>query len=269
MQQLVPFTTKQRKAARLVRRWCFGVVVGFFMVWWLAFLTTAIAASELPIATTIPLAAEASTPGMVVRYTEAINTYEQSTTTFDGAVYGVVGVRPAIVFMTASNTTPVVTQGVTSVLVDADQNGSIARGDLLTTSAVPGVAMRADLETTAVFAVALEDFSGGQGSVMAEVGVDAAVALQQARQAEAAAAASSKETTSLVRMIIAVTLTLGALGFLLYSFRSILHSGILSVGRNPRARTSVVWISAGSMVMVVLLVTLVVLIAIGVLVLPV
>jgi hypothetical protein len=207
---------------------------------------------------------------MVVRYDELSGTYELSRARFDSAVYGVVGERPAIVFMTASNTTPIVTEGVSGVLVDAEKNGSIVRGDVLTTSDVTGVAMRADLATNAVFAIALEDFNHGVGIVMADIGVERAEAVQAARQeAAAAATAQEKSSSTVVRMVIAVVLTLVALGFLLYSFRSILSSGILSVGRNPRARSSVVWISIGSMAMVLVLVTLVVLIAIGVLVLPV
>jgi hypothetical protein len=212
---------------------------------------------------------------MVVRFDAAINTYRLSTVRFDEAVYGVVGERPAIVFMTASNTIPIVTQGVTGVLVDTAHNGAITRGDLLTTAPEQGVAMRANLETNEVFAIVLEDMTSGEGVVMAEVGVEQATKIQQERQAAAqaiAAAADSdedKNETSFVRIAVAIGLTVLALGFLLYSFKSILHSGILSIGRNPRARTSVVWVSMGSMVMVLILVTIVVLVAIGILVLPV
>ncbi len=224
--------------------------------------------SELPIATTIPLAGTPGSPGMVVRYNDERATYTLTEAAFDTAVYGVVGERPAIVFVTASNTTPIVTQGVSGVLVDAGQNGAIVRGDLLTTSPVAGVAMRADLETMAVFAVALEDLAAGQGIIQAEVGVEAAMAAQQSRQAAVAEAREAKEATSLPRILVAVIITLGALGFLLYSFRSILSSSVLSIGRNPRARKSVVWIAAGSLIMVLLLVIVVIFVAIGVLVLP-
>lgn len=128
--------------------------------------------------------------------------------------------------------------------------------------------MRADLETMAVFAVALEDLAAGQGIIQAEVGVEAAMAAQQSRQAAVAEAREAKEATSLPRILVAVIITLGALGFLLYSFRSILSSSVLSIGRNPRARKSVVWIAAGSLIMVLLLVIVVIFVAIGVLVLP-
>lgn len=239
-----------------------ALVVIFFTV-----ASVARADSELPIATTIPLVGAEAVPGMVVRYNETDATYSVVNSAFDSAVYGVVGERPAIVFMTASNTTPVVTQGVSGVLVDAEQNGPIVRGDLLTTSAVPGVAMRANLDTTAVFAVALEDWAVGQGVVQAEVGAEGALAVQQARQA-AVADEAEKEKTTLPRILVAVAITLAALGFLLYSFRSILSSSVLSIGRNPRARSSVVWIAAGSLVMVLLLVGVVIFVAIGVLVLP-
>jgi hypothetical protein len=242
----------------------------FFLLLYVLFTagSLALANSELPIATTIPLSGVPGTPGMVVRYNDGLATYTISQAAFDTAVYGVVGERPAIVFMTASNTTPIVTQGVSGVLVDASQNGPIVRGDVLTTSPVPGVAMRANLDTTAVFAVALEDHASGRGVVQAEVGVEGAMAVQQVHQAAAADETATKEKTSLPRILVAVALTLGALGFLLYSFRSILSSSVLSIGRNPRARKSVVWIAAGSLVMVLLLVIVVIFVAIGVLVLP-
>ncbi len=224
--------------------------------------------SELPIATTIPLTGTPGTVGMVVRYDDAAATYTVAREAFDTAVYGVIGERPAIVFVTASNTTPIVTQGVSGVRVDASLNGPIVRGDLLTTSATFGVAMRANLDTTAVFAVALEDLPAGQGIIQAEVGVEGAMAVQQAHQAAATAETEAKEKTSLPRILVAVVLTLSALGFLLYSFRSILSSSVLSIGRNPRARKSVVWIAVGSLVAVLLLVIIVIFVAIGVLVLP-
>ncbi len=243
-------------------------VVALFSV----FSGEVVANSELPIATTVTLPDDAvATPGMVVRFDEATNSYELSATPYDGAVYGVVGERPAIVYVTASNTVPVVTQGVSGVLVDASANGPITRGDVLTTSGRDSSAMRADVDTDAVFAIALEDLASGQGIVFAEVGVARAREVQEQRRAAAAAltaAAEEGEDVPTGRLIVAALVALGALGFLLWSFRSILNSGVLSVGRNPRARSSVVFMSISSMTMVLVLVLVVVFIALAILVLP-
>lgn len=259
---------RQKTTGATTSRWLSSLLlVGMFWA------SVSFANSELPIATTVTLPDGSATPGMVVRFDESTNRYALSQTPYDGAVYGVVGERPAIVYVTASNTVPVVTQGVSAVLVDVTAHGPIARGDVLTTSDRVGSAMRADLETDNVFAIALEDLSSGQGLVFAEVGVARAREVQAQRRAtEAALAAALLEgtgdTVGTSRLIVAAVVALSALGFLLWSFRSILNSGVLSVGRNPRARSSVVFMSLSSMTMVLLLVGVVVFIALAILVLP-
>lgn len=226
-------------------------------------------ATELPIATTVPLTGVPGLPGMVVRYDEATQTYAVAEEALDPGVYGVIGERPAIVFVTASSAAPIVTTGVTGVLVDAGASGPIVRGDVLTTSNARGVAMRAPLETDAVFAVALEDAPQGQRLIRAEVNVEKAKAVQASKRAAAADALGPSMTTTFVRTAIAAVFALGALGFLLYSFKTIANTSVVSIGRNPRARATVIATAAASFVAAVALAILVVLIAIGVLVLPV
>jgi hypothetical protein len=208
---------------------------------------------RLPVATTVAVEGADVVPGAVVRYDELAATYSLSATSSDPAVFGVVANQPAIVFVTATSAVPVITNGVTVVRV-SDVNGIAVRGDLLTTTITPGVAAVAATSTERAFASAL---------------APAAPATGLARQAAAAAETTtlSREPT-LVRMAIAVIMLVGALAFLLYSFRSILHSGVLSIGRNPRARLSVVYVSIGSMAMVIVVAAVVVLIALGVLVVP-
>ncbi len=226
-------------------------------------------ATELPIATTVPLTDGSGLPGMVVRFLEADQSYAITTVAEEPNVYGVIGERPAIVFVTASSAAPVVTTGVTGVLVDAVAGGSIVRGDILTSSATRGVAMRASLETDAVFAVALEDVPAGQRLIRAEVNVEKARAAQEAKRAAARENEGPDMTTTVVRTSIAAVLALGALGFLLYSFKTIANTSVVSIGRNPRARVTVLVTAAASFVAAVVLALVVVLIAIGVLVLPV
>ena len=229
-------------------------------------------AAELPVAATVPVAGAPGEPGMVIRYNDERDAYEVSTTAFDAHVYGVVGERPAIVFMTSTTSVPVVTGGVTLVRVST-VGGEIRRGDLLTTSDQVGVAMYAGTTTTAVFAVALED-AAGKEEILAEVDVTRAQALQREQQevfvaAQAAAQEESEEGVSLARRVFAGVLVLLALGFLLYTFRTILNSSVLSIGRNPRARLSLIMVAIGSMVLALVLALVTVLAAIGVLVLPV
>jgi hypothetical protein len=223
---------------------------------------------RLPVATTVAVEGADVVPGAVVRYDELAATYSLSATSSDPAVFGVVANQPAIVFVTATSAVPVITNGVTVVRV-SDVNGIAVRGDLLTTTITPGVAAVAATSTERAFAIALAPADPATGLVTAELNQTKAQVALEARQAAAAAETTtlSREPT-LVRMAIAVIMLVGALAFLLYSFRSILHSGVLSIGRNPRARLSVVYVSIGSMAMVIVVAAVVVLIALGVLVVP-
>lgn len=229
-------------------------------------------ATEVPIAQSVEIQGGAPPVGSVVRYDETADTFTLSDTPRDGAVYGVVGERPAIVFVSATATVPVITSGVSAVRVQA-AGGAIARGDTLTTSNQAGVAQLAPVSESAVFAIALEPatFAAGESEslILAEVGVSRAQAYQEARRAAQAETEETAPYRSVVRSVLAGVLVLGGLGFLLYSFRSILATGIQSVGRNPRARRTVLLLAVGSLVMVVVVTVLLLLAAIGVLVLPV
>lgn len=240
-------------------------------------------AVSLPVATTLEINNAQTTGGEVVLYDEQKNVYAIAQDAKDARVYGVTAIRPTLVFATASGTIPVVTAGATSVRVNS-RNGAIERGDLLQSSGILGVAMRADLEDDAVFAIALESFEGTavdssqQGSIIAEIGVDQAHALQESRReierlnTEAAAATTTGKDTlvvSFIRGAIAATVAVGALFFILYSFRSTIAKGVVSIGRNPRARTSIMTLAFGNIVFALILCAVALFVAVGILVLPV
>lgn len=229
----------------------------------------------LPIATTVFIQDGIVEVGEVITYDESEDTYAVSKIQSDTNVFGVTALAPALVFATASGTTPVVTHGAAMVKVST-QNGNIQRGDLLVTSKENGVAMKADSADGTVFAVALEPFvaqagSLEQGSIMAEIGKELAVALQTARQQAVQSATEEAEEPFEVpyaRAIIASVVAIGALFFLLYSFRSTIAKGIVSIGRNPRARSSIVALAFGNIVFALILCAAVVFIAVGILILP-
>jgi len=240
-----------------------------FLVIMLAFLSGAqfsFAQSPLPIASTVMVVAdEPIETGVVVRYDNAADTYSLSRGASDAAVYGIVAERPALVFITSAAAVPVVTEGVTPILVNME-GGVIRRGDVLTTAGEPGRAMRSISVDDMVFAVALENATE-PGLIVAQMGVEQAQAVRA--QQQAAITAESGIIVSAARASIATIMVLGAIGFLLYSFRSIMTTGVISIGRNPRARQSVLWVSVGSMILAIILTGLVVFVAIGILILPV
>ncbi len=202
--------------------------------------------------------------GSVIRYDEDADVYQLSTGRSDPAVYGVTAERPTVVFVTGPTSVPVVQEGATEVLVSME-NGAIERGDVLTTAHTRGQAMRADVDEPIVFAVALQDASE-PGLVLAHIGSDRAQTVQEQR---AAITAEGGIIVSTARAVLATILVLGAVGFLLYSFRSIMTTGVISIGRNPRARRSVLWVSVGSMILAIVLTVVVIFTAIGILILPV
>jgi hypothetical protein len=76
--------------------------------------------------------------------TSTPNGYKRSTSPYDPQIFGVVSINPAVYFknVTAKNDTPVISTGDVMVLVSS-QNGSIAIGDFITSSTMPGVGEKA------------------------------------------------------------------------------------------------------------------------------
>lgn len=230
----------------------------------------------LPIAVPVSIAEGAVSPGTVIVYDEESDAYRQAANARSAQVYGVTTDRPVITIVSEEVTSPVITRGVVPVRVGGAE--SIGRGDLLTTSDTPGVATKAGLDEPAVFAVALEAYTpgAGEGLILASVGVESAQTWQETKQTMAAQANGEQGTTtpeelsvSVTRIAIAVAIAIGALGFVLFTFRSILTQGMTAIGRNPRARGAVLTMTVGSMVLVVFLAVLILLVAVSVLVLPV
>jgi|AntRauTorckE6833_2_1112554.scaffolds.fasta_scaffold20190_2 hypothetical protein len=230
----------------------------------------------LPVAAAVELAEGVVPAGTVVTYDEVTDSYQVAANASSLQVYGVTTNRPVITIVSDGATTPVVTQGITPVRVTGTE--TIERGDLLVTATSGGVAHKAALDDGAVFAVALEAYSPQSGgeTVLASVGVESARSWQETRQTMVAEANGEQGTStpeelsvSVTRIAIAVAIALGAIGFVLFTFRSILTQGMTAIGRNPRARTAVLTMTVGSMVLVVGLAVLILLVAVAVLVLPV
>ncbi len=245
----------------------------------IAFVSTPVYAQSngtLPIATTVSLLEPTIHTGEVITYDQTINTYALSKIADEAEVFGVSAYNPALVFETASGTIPVVTQGVVHLRVSQEQ-GPILRGDFLVTSSRTGIAMKALNTDNHVFAIALETFEDAAndiGVVLVDVDKERASSLRAAsvaaRTAQKDADAQTKGLDiSMLRIAIATTITIGSLFFILYSFRSTIAKGIVSIGRNPRARSSIVALSFGNILFALILCAVAIFIAVAVLVLPV
>ena len=100
--------------------------------------------SGLDYAERFPASSHLSAGDVVVIDTQLEESVHQSSRPYDTTVAGVVSTEAA--FMIGSGGTPIALAGRVPVKV-TDENGAIATGDLLTTSSVPGHAMRCDIST--------------------------------------------------------------------------------------------------------------------------
>ena len=240
----------------------------------LFFMPGSTLANSLPTAETVTLEEVGTvSEGTVVVANEDTGTYRVSSSADAAAIYGVAAARPPVVYTTENNNVPVITEGIAFVRVTSS-NGEIRRGDLLVSSEEEGVAMRAGESEQYVFAIALEPLvtGSGVGVIQAEVGSDRAQTLRNLQREQAAAALAETEgvesSFSWVRAVIATVIIVGGLFFVLYSFRSTIAHGVVSVGRNPRAKRSILTLSVANIVFALALCGVVVFIAVAILVLP-
>lgn len=109
-------------------------------------------------------------PGELVALDNSLtNGVVRSNKAYQGDLYGVISTEPAMVIGgtggLGKNGVAVALSGRVPVKVSA-QNGAIKKGDALTSSSVPGVAMKATKAGT-IIGLAMEDYEGqGQGQVM-------------------------------------------------------------------------------------------------------
>jgi hypothetical protein len=243
------------------------------------FLVQAQNGGTLPVASTVQVVGTVHPEGEVVVFLEGVQTYEVSSQSDQSGVFGVTAATPALVFLTATDTIPVVTEGVTSVLVSS-LSAPVVRGDVLTTASEKGRVRVAGKDDLNVFAVALEDVSVSDGSVLVEVNAQKAQAVWKEKWQPKTLAAESmsgvetetdgeqKVSSQMVRTGIALALVLTALSFILYTFRATLSKAVVSIGRNPRARGSIMMLSFGNILFALLLCAVVLFVAVAVLVLP-
>lgn len=230
-------------------------------------------ANPIQVAPTVSfVGADTVEEGVVITVDSEQENYSISNRTHHDSVYGVTAVQPALVFQTGEAEVPVVTDGIAYVQVN-DEGGAISRGDFLVTAAAAGVARKAAADESYVFAIALESYTSESaeqvGFIQADVSVERAVQALEAKRQAMNEQDASTDPVSVVRAVIAVVLVVGGLLFVLYSFRSTIKAGVVSVGRNPRARSSIVALAIGNLTFALVLCAVVVFIAVAILILPV
>lgn len=170
--------------------------------------------------------------------------YTVSSSPYDPNAIGVVSLNPAIAFRADENGSayPVVSFGNAFINVSGI-NGPIRKGDLVTTSSVPGVGMKAT-NSGYVIGSALEDFEPGNPEDVTKINVFLNVHYFFARPEvvrsvfdllNLSAIATYEQPTIVFRYLLAGVIVLIAviLGFI--SFGRAANTGVEALGRNPLA----------------------------------
>src|SRR5579884_2320113 len=167
-----------------------------------------------------------------------------SNTSYDPQVIGVVSSDAAIVLNTgdSANGLPVVSDGTTFVLVSTKE-GKIAKGDLLTTSTIPGVAVKAT-GSGYVLGTALEAYDNPDPSKPGKISVDLNLHYFNSKPTfpgsltdifKLALLSTKEGPSAFFKYLIAGAVVIGSfvLGFM--SFARTAAKGVEALGRNPAA----------------------------------
>lgn len=196
--------------------------------------------------------------GHVISLTDG--SYHLSHTTYDPNLYGVVTLTPGIEIQEADgagrDTHPVVSSGETRVLVTTT-NGAIEYGDYITSSDIPGVAMKAD-GTGYVLGQALDDYDRDEvGKIKASIKITFPnLANIQDLETEQDTPLSRLEKTlsnlfnfedltqyqspdRTFRLLLALVVFLLTIILAVTTFAKTARTGIESLGRNPLASRAI------------------------------
>lgn len=244
------------------KKWCLVIGGSLFLALATWFQHTLVVAAQIPgglgVAHPYTISGENVRNGMVISHRN--NQYILSDEPYDKNLFGVVAIEAALEFVSENesveplppNTYPVISSGVTKVLVSA-KNGRISRGDAITTSDIPGVAMKADksgfvlgiaqagyrpesLEETELVLVALDPkFSFAD----ADTPESEQISDRLKDIVNISAIAALQEPDRVFRYVIAAIIMLGSFAISFLTFVKTAQKGIDALGRNPLARGSI------------------------------
>jgi len=228
-----------------------ALAIGFFLV---VFLRTPVLIQaqdlSLGMAQSLPIEGENLQDGQIISIKESI--YLLSSEAYDKNVIGVLSAKSAMSIRYSADLTtkPVVSNGMVAVRVNAE-NGPIRKGDRLTSSATPGVAMRAT-KTGFILGVAQEDFipTGSETDtvvVSLNIGFDFAADSPVSEQIGTRLLSVLQEGNEVItedpltifRYAIGAAVMISTLVFTFYTFGRAVRNGTEAIGRNPIAMSQI------------------------------
>lgn len=177
--------------------------------------------------------------------------YVLSKTQYDPTIIGVVSLAPAIGITAEgegmAKTYPVMSSGNIYVRVSA-QNGQIKKGDLITSSTVPGVGMKAD-KSGFVIGIAYQDYSSNNKTDVGKIAVSLNIHYVYNKPLtpinsildiiNLSALATYEQPSLFLRYLIAAFIIIVSMFFGFLNFGRSANTGIEALGRNPLARRSI------------------------------
>lgn len=167
-----------------------------------------------------------------------------STISYDSHVMGVVSRDAAIILSTSNSTNgvPIIATGRVYILVSS-QGGPIKKGDLLTTSTIPGVAVKA-VKDGYVLGSALEDFNNTNPKQVDTIAIDLDLHYFNSKPAfpgslsdilKIALLPTKESPSPIFKYIVAGGVTLASFILTFLSFGRTAAKGVEALGRNPAA----------------------------------
>ncbi len=187
--------------------------------------------------------------GDIISYDKKEDVYDLARVKSDGGLFGVAVEYPLLVYQAGTGTIPVIESGRAMVNVST-LNGPIARGDYITSSMLPGKGQKAVAGDMHVIGIARAAFDGtrapatttvagrvvaiGQVPAILTVGTNdaAGVAAEEERFTEAT-------ILNIIQYLVAAFVAVGSVYIAFRNFMPNLDQGVVSIGRNPRAKSSI------------------------------
>jgi hypothetical protein len=201
------------------------------------------AATYFPTDTYLPVADSTAKEGSIISFSQS--SYFLSKTPYDQAIVGVITNSPAI----SQDITgpipsyPILTTGQGFILVSTI-NGPIKKGDLLTSSTIPGVAMKAT-KTGYTIGGAIDDYTEKNSQKIGKIPVNLQIHYftenDKLPTVLSDAVDNSKEITltTFLKYFIAAGITISALVFVFIFITKTANKSIEALGRNPLSKMSI------------------------------
>jgi hypothetical protein len=189
-------------------------------------------------------------------------------------LFGVIVDQPVLLFQndTATNTYPIARNGEVVVHVSTAE-GSIAAGDYITASELPGYGRKAQPADNSIIGIAREPFgpeiasestttatttTAGEEIYLGEIVIQMRVGDNPNRDSgedQVFGAISEATLLNVIQYIVAGFIAIGAISIAFRNFGPSLQDGIESMGRNPRARTAILSMVAFNAFLIILVST--------------